>query len=205
MTVLTGAGLAVAELPGRAPATETVSESSEAPSPPTESTSEAAPGVVTQPAESESPEPEPSESSDPVDGTSTPPEEDGSLASLADEAVRLTSLEREAAGCGAVTENPQLTDAAVGHSRDMAENGYFDHTSQDGRTFTDRASQEGYDHAMSENIAKGYATAADVIRGWMDSPGHRANLLDCDAEAVGMGVARDDDGSLVWTQVFGRE
>jgi uncharacterized protein YkwD len=50
----------------------------------------------------------------------------------------------------------------------------------------------------------GYRTPAAVMAGWMDSDGHRANILNCDFEAIGVGLARDSNGTAYWTQVFGR-
>lgn len=208
LIVLTGAGFAIIGLPESLTTSDTADpitdtrllgdDGASAPAPPGSD-------MVTQPAEtpsseepeSPSPEPEPSPE-DPGDGPVDP------LTALAVEATALTNQERRAAGCGEVVDNTQLAAAATGHSRDMADNGYFDHSSLDGRNFVDRAAAAGYDHAMSENIAKGYPDAASVIDGWMNSPGHRDNLLNCDAKAVGIGVARSADGSLLWTQMFGR-
>lgn len=208
IAVLTGAGLAVAELPDSRDSTtalEPVTENQ----PLTDQdqlTEPADSGVVTQPAETPSSAAPSSPSPEPDESTAEPDNEPvDELVALAAEAVALTNQERRNAGCEAVSDNPQLAAASAGHSQDMADNGYFDHTSQDGRAFTDRAAAQGYDQAMSENIAKGYSDAAAVIQGWMDSPGHRDNLLNCDAEAVGIGVARDDSGALVWTQMFGRQ
>jgi len=160
-------------------------------------------GLVTQSAEP-SPDDGDSDDTDESDDPEPQPEPDDPHAALAAEVVDLTNAEREAAGCPAVKANEELATAATGHSSDMATNDYFDHTSQDGRTFTDRASAAGYDDAMSENIAAGYPTAAAVVEGWMNSPGHRANILNCDARAVGLGVAEAGDGTLYWTQMFGR-
>lgn len=53
-----------------------------------------------------------------------------------------------------------------------------------------------------ENIASGQASAAEVVQAWMDSPGHRANILDCDYRTTGTGYAPDDTGPY-WTQTFG--
>jgi uncharacterized protein YkwD len=203
VAVLAGTGLALAELPDSVPAAVDAELSQQAPDGDAAGATSATPpesDVVTQAPESTSPEPSPS------DETGEPEDEQpvDEMVALAGEAIRLTNEERQAAGCPTVSENPQLTDAATGHSGDMAANGYFDHTSQDGRDFVDRATAAGYNHAMSENIAMGYATAADVIAGWMNSPGHRDNLLNCDAVAIGLGVARSPDGSLLWTQMFGR-
>ncbi|GLZ75683.1 hypothetical protein Afil01_04900 [Actinorhabdospora filicis] len=122
---------------------------------------------------------------------------------LAAEAIRLTNVERAKAGCGEVEENAKLTAAAQGHSEDMARNNYFDHTSQDGRSPWDRSRAQGYNDAIGENIAAGYTTAKAVLEGWMNSEGHRANILNCDAKAIGLGVARYNGGQLYWTQMFG--
>lgn len=209
VAVLTGAGLALAELPetNDSPAaaetvdTRLLGDDGPATSAPPDS------GVVTQPAETPSSTAPESASPEPDSSSSDPGADEAldEMAAFAVEVVALTNQERLAAGCGEVVNNPQLAAAAVGHSRDMADNGYFDHSSQDGRSFVDRAVAAGYDHAMSENIAKGYPDAASVVKGWMDSPGHRDNLLNCDAKAVGIGVARDAGGALLWTQVFGRQ
>jgi uncharacterized protein YkwD len=56
---------------------------------------------------------------------------------------------------------------------------------------------------MSENIAKGYRSAEAVVRGWMNSPGHRRNILNCDARSMGVGVAVRNNEPF-WTQDFGR-
>lgn len=86
----------------------------------------------------------------------------------------------------------------------MARNNFFSHTGSDGSDFSTRAARAGYKHAMSENIAKGHRTPAEVVKGWMGSTPHRKAILDCAAKAVGVGVARAKDGALLWTQDFGR-
>jgi uncharacterized protein YkwD len=96
-----------------------------------------------------------------------------------------------------------LTKAARRHSADMATKNYFSHVSKDGRAFNVRAARAGYSAASAENIAWGYPGGTEVVKGWLASPGHRANLLNCKYKAVGVGVARKSDGSLLWTQVFG--
>jgi uncharacterized protein YkwD len=112
--------------------------------------------------------------------------------------VERTNAERAAAGCGPLVVDERLTAAAQLHSEDMLAQGYFDHTSLDGRSPWDRAKAQGYANPGAENIAKGQATAEDVVRAWMDSPGHRANILNCDLREIGVGHA-----DRVWTQLFG--
>jgi uncharacterized protein YkwD len=122
------------------------------------------------------------------------------------EVVRLTNRARARHGCRAVRTDGRLTTAARRHSIDMARNNFFNHTGSDGSDFVVRARRAGYRHAMAENIAQGQRTAAEVVQAWMGSTGHRRIILNCSAKAVGVGVARDRDGSgtLLWTQVFGR-
>jgi uncharacterized protein YkwD len=123
-----------------------------------------------------------------------------------DQVTVLVNQRRSRAGCGPVRTDERLRAAARGHSRDMATKNYFSHTAPDGSTFVDRAAAAGYprNQAGGENIAMGYRTPADVMAGWMDSDGHRANILNCDFKAIGVGLARDSRGTPYWTQVFGR-
>lgn len=148
-----------------------------------------------------SPSPTPTRTEEPE--PDRPDENLSAMQQLAAEAIRLTNAERKKAGCGEVKENAKLTAAAQGHSEDMAVHDYFDHTSQDGRSPWDRARAEGYNDAIGENIAAGYPTAKAVIEGWMNSPGHRDNMLNCAAKSIGLGVASHNGGQLYWTQMFG--
>ncbi|MFI9819768.1 sigma-70 family RNA polymerase sigma factor [Streptomyces sp. NPDC052013] len=114
--------------------------------------------------------------------------------------LALTNAERGKAGCGPVTADNRLARAAQLHSEDMSANDYFDHTGQDGRSFADRAKAQGYQNPGAENIARGQSSAASVMDAWMNSPGHRANILNCDLRTMGVGVTTND---WTWTQVFG--
>lgn len=114
------------------------------------------------------------------------------------EVFRLVNVQRVQAGCTELRADTQLTAAAQLHSEDMSANNYMSHTSKDGRSASDRASAQGYSAFSGENVAKGYRSAADVMDGWMNSPGHRANILNCESVALGVGVSGD-----AWTQVFG--
>jgi uncharacterized protein YkwD len=118
--------------------------------------------------------------------------------------VELTNAQRAANGCGPLRIDGALTQAARAHSSDMATNNYFDHTGRDGSTFTVRAARAGYSQASAENIAWGYRTADAVVTGWMNSEGHRRNILNCASVAVGVGVATEADGTPYYTQIFGR-
>ncbi|MCY7402002.1 MAG: CAP domain-containing protein [Nocardioides sp.] len=111
---------------------------------------------------------------------------------------------RADAGCGALSTDGALTAAAQGHSADMAANDYFSHTSQDGRSFGDRIRAAGYGGgAIAENIAAGQSSASSVMASWMDSAGHRANILNCSYSHIGVGVAQGGSMGTYWTQTFG--
>jgi uncharacterized protein YkwD len=127
----------------------------------------------------------------------------------AEEVVALTNAERAKVGCPALAPSTQLNQAAQGHSTDMAVNDYFSHTSLDGRTPWDRILATGYTYTTAaENIAAGYSTPAAVVSGWMNSSGHRANILNCALTEIGVGYVyyTPDTGSVnyqhYWTQVF---
>jgi uncharacterized protein YkwD len=133
------------------------------------------------------------------------PQATASAAATADDqaaqVVTLTNAERQRAGCAPLEVDSRLTAAAQAHAEDMAANRYFDHTSLDGRSFADRIRDAGYPDPGAENIAQGQPDARSVVADWMDSPGHRRNILDCSLRAIGVGHAGADD---YWVQDFGR-
>lgn len=134
----------------------------------------------------------------------TAPDAPSGDAALAAEVVRLVNIERADAGCGPVTASAVLEQVARAHSQDMADQEYFSHTSLDGRSPWDRLEAAGYSDGSGENIAAGQDTAQDVMTSWMNSDGHRANILNCDSATVGIGIAHGGSYGIYWTQVFGR-
>jgi uncharacterized protein YkwD len=118
------------------------------------------------------------------------------------EVIRLTNKARATAGCAPLRFDTRLRTAARLHSADMGMHDYFSHTSRNGDTFADRIEEAGYPHPGAENIARGFQTAAEVMNGWMNSAGHRANILNCGLTAIGVGVYFAPDGPW-WTQDFG--
>jgi uncharacterized protein YkwD len=125
---------------------------------------------------------------------------------LEDEVTSLINKERGQAGCEAVKTDERMRAAGRAHSADMAKNDYFSHTGRDGSSFVDRLARAGYpkDAAAGENIAYGYGTAQAVVNGWMDSDGHRRNILNCSARSTGVGLAYRGSRPY-WTQLFGRK
>lgn len=117
--------------------------------------------------------------------------------------VALVNKERAAAGCGPLKEDAQLRNAAQGHSDDMARRAYFSHTDPDGGDPGTRTTAAGYRWSTyGENIAMGQQTPESVMNSWMNSPGHRANILNCSFKDIGVGVHQGPGGPW-WTQNFG--
>lgn len=116
--------------------------------------------------------------------------------------VSLVNQERAQAGCSPVRADAQLAALATAFSDDMAARGFFDHTDPDGRSPWDRAAKAGVGNLGGENIARGQADAKAVMEAWMNSPGHRANILNCDYKTLGVGVHFGEGGPW-WTQDFG--
>jgi uncharacterized protein YkwD len=123
-------------------------------------------------------------------------------AAAAAEVLRLVNDERAQVGCSPVAANSSLTDLAQAFSEDMAARGFFDHTDPDGASPWDRAAKAGITDLGGENIARGQSDAAAVMDAWMNSPGHKANILNCDFKTLGVGVHFAAGGPW-WTQDFG--
>ncbi|MEU8530431.1 CAP domain-containing protein [Streptomyces sp. NPDC048629] len=118
------------------------------------------------------------------------------------EVLRLVNAERAKVGCTPVQASASLSRLAGAFSADMANRAFFDHTDPDGDTPWDRAEQAGITGLGGENIARGQVDAAAVMKAWMNSDGHRANILNCDYTSLGVGVHFADGGPW-WTQDFG--
>ncbi len=117
--------------------------------------------------------------------------------------VDLVNTQRAQAGCGPVRSNAKLATAALRHSEDMAARNFFDHTNPDGAGPQQRIDAVGYAWSgWGENIARGQKDAAAVMESWMNSPGHRANILNCKFTELGVGVHLGTGGPW-WTQDFG--
>ena len=99
----------------------------------------------------------------------------------------------------------RLTDAAADHARDMARKNYFEHRGSDGSQPKDRVLRAGYEPRLSgENIAYGPESAEEVVAGWLDSPGHCANIMEPKFEHIGVGLASGRKRNRIyWVQTFG--
>ncbi|MES2324508.1 MAG: CAP domain-containing protein [Pseudomonadota bacterium] len=115
---------------------------------------------------------------------------------------------RQYAAAPPLAWNDALGAAALAHSQDMAAHRYFSHAARDGGVAGDRALLAGYRwRRVGENIAAGQESPAAVVAGWLDSPGHCANIMDPEFEDMGAAYAINPAsrrGSIYWTQVFAR-
>ncbi|AXG82090.1 CAP domain-containing protein [Streptomyces paludis] len=126
------------------------------------------------------------------------------LARTTAEVLALTNAERTAAGLRPLAADARLATAAQDFSADMAARAFYAHTSPEGLQPWDRAARAGAGHrGIGENIACGQRTAREVVRGWMDSPGHRANILKPGFTHLGVGYAGGGPAGTYWTQLFG--
>ncbi|MGC9665524.1 CAP domain-containing protein [Planosporangium sp. 12N6] len=117
--------------------------------------------------------------------------------------VMLVNQERAKAGCDPLSVDSRLATAARDHSADMAARDYFAHDTPEGVSVGTRVTNAGYRwSAVGENIAKGQSDATSVMQAWMNSPGHRANILNCRYTNIGVGLAYQGRTPL-WTQDFG--
>jgi uncharacterized protein YkwD len=119
--------------------------------------------------------------------------------------VQLVNAERAAAGIAALTVDDRLAAAAAGHAADQASRNHLAHDGSDGSTVADRVGASGFRwRALGENVAAGYRDASSVVNGWMNSPGHRKNILNPAFTTVGVAVAGSADGTYYWTMDLGR-
>ncbi|MFE2278738.1 CAP domain-containing protein [Streptomyces sp. NPDC059454] len=122
----------------------------------------------------------------------------------AGEVIDLTNRERARAGLPPLSRDPRLTAAAQAHSADMVARDFYSHTAPDGGKPWDRAAAAGSVlRTTGENIACGQRSAAEVVQGWMNSPGHRANILEAGFTRIGVGFAGGGRAGTYWTQLFG--
>jgi uncharacterized protein YkwD len=132
------------------------------------------------------------------------------LATLSAEMVRLVNIERKKQGVPALAVNKALAKSAQAHAAFMAENDCFNHRCPNEPNLGIRARNAGYKwRGVAENIAAGQLDVAQVVAGWMTSPGHRKNILDPRFREIGIGyVLLDRDGGQItwrhyWVQNFG--
>ncbi|MCM1578203.1 MAG: CAP domain-containing protein [Ruminococcus sp.] len=112
-----------------------------------------------------------------------------------DEVIRLCNVEREAAGLSPLEKSDSLTESAAVRAEEVTEK--FSHTRPDGTSCFTAINVSS--RASGENIAAGYSTPEQVVKGWMNSPGHRSNILSSKFTKIGVGY--EEDGNY-WVQLF---
>lgn len=138
-----------------------------------------------------------------VSGGTTPGPAPPPAANWQTELLNLVNNARRSAGLRTLTLESRLNTAAQLHSEDQARRQQMTHTGSDGSSVSTRVSRAGYRwSAVAENVAAGYTSASSVHTGWMNSPGHRANIMNGRYVHMGVGLARANNGVLYWTQVF---
>ena len=125
------------------------------------------------------------------------------LGTYEQQVVDLVNKERAAAGLSALKVNTTLAKVAETKAADMRDNNYFSHTSPTYGSPFDMMKQFGISYtAAGENIAKGQKTPAEVMNGWMNSSGHKANILNSNYTEIGVGYVTDSNGNGYWVQEF---
>jgi 3D (Asp-Asp-Asp) domain-containing protein len=125
----------------------------------------------------------------------------GAVAQIKTDLVAKTNEARRVKALPSLTENPLLSKIAQAHASDMAEKNYFSHTGKDKKSPTDRARDAGFPLSIGENIIKGPQTDVAALQGWMNSPNHRANILNTAYRQIGVGHA-EKENKHYWVQVF---
>ncbi|WP_396276590.1 SafA/ExsA family spore coat assembly protein [Haloimpatiens lingqiaonensis] len=125
------------------------------------------------------------------------------IKAIENEVIRLVNVERSKAGVPPLTTNWELSRVARYKSQDMINKGYFSHQSPTYGSPFDMMQNFGLRFSSAgENIAYGQRTPAEVMNSWMNSPGHRGNILSPSFTQIGVGVAKTSSGVYYWTQMF---
>ena len=124
--------------------------------------------------------------------------------SMAQQVLNITNSQRARVGASPLRLQSQLIAAAQAHSNDMARHLFMSHTGSNGSSMADRIRRHGYRGGwLAENVAMGQSSSQDVMRAWMNSSGHRKNILRRNYRYMGIAYARGRNNRLYWTQTFG--
>jgi uncharacterized YkwD family protein/spore coat assembly protein SafA len=125
------------------------------------------------------------------------------IKTIENEVIRLVNIERSKRGLQTLRANWELCRVARYKSQDMINKNYFSHTSPTyGSPFKMMETFGIRFSAAGENIAMGQRSAQEVMNSWMNSPGHRSNILSATYSEIGVGLAKSSSGRLYWTQMF---
>ncbi|MGD9568395.1 MAG: CAP domain-containing protein [Sedimentibacter sp.] len=133
----------------------------------------------------------------PVESTNT------AVSSYEQKVVELVNVERTKAGLPALKLDTAMSDIARMKSKDMADNNYFAHQSPTYGSAGDMLTKFGIRwSAWGENLASGQRTPEAVVTAWMNSSGHRANIMSTNFSRIGVGYVTNANGTPYWTQMF---
>ncbi len=119
------------------------------------------------------------------------------------EVVDLVNIERAKAGLNPLTLDSSISNVATKKSQDMIDNNYFSHNSPTYGSPFDMLKKFGISYKTAgENIAMDQKTPKEVVNAWMNSEGHRKNIMNPNFSKIGVGVAQKSGGSIYWTQIF---
>lgn len=134
----------------------------------------------------------------------TPPPPPPPAAVATDSCVGLVNQQRAARGLAALSVDGRITTAAQNHSNYQASKGKMTHTGAGGTNAGQRITAAGYAWSRwAENVAAGQPDCSSVVNAWMNSSGHRANILNANLKAIGVGAAKSANGAVYWTMDFG--
>ncbi|QAT44091.1 serine protease [Aminipila luticellarii] len=139
----------------------------------------------------------------PNTGKDTTTNNTGTFGSYEQQVVDIVNQERAKSGLAPLTINAKLSQVAEKKAEDMRDQNYFSHTSPTYGSPFDMMKQFGITYtAAGENIAKGQKTPQDVMTAWMNSSGHRANIMNSNYQQIGVGYVTDSNGTTYWVQEF---
>lgn len=132
-----------------------------------------------------------------------PTQAPSNLSDMEQEVLTLVNKVRSENGLSPLAWADDVANVARAHSKDMIDRSFFSHTNPDGLSPFDRLNNNGISfRSAAENIAYGQRTAEAVMDAWMNSSGHRANILNKNVTEIGIGAAKNQNGTIYWTQVF---
>ena len=135
--------------------------------------------------------------------TAAPTQAPSELSAMEREVFELVNKARTENGLSPLSWANDLASVARAHSSDMISRNFFSHTNPDGESPSDRLKRNGISYrASAENIAYGQQSASAVMEAWMNSSGHRANILSRNVTELGVGAVKNSRGTIYWTQVF---
>ena len=163
----------------------------------------ATPAPTAKPTEKPAPTEKPTATPAPTVQPTTKPNTSSSESAMEEEVLRLVNEERTKRGLNALKRASDLDALARAHSADMINRHFFDHNNPDGQSPFDRMRAAGISYrAAAENIASGQRSAEAVMNAWMNSSGHRANILNATYTEIGIGAVKSSGGTIYWTQEF---